>query len=136
MSCRSGKDRDCRIWIGRIVPDGSVETIADRQSTINGQLLEQSGVGAFSGQQGMPSGIAISESIDAETSTPAEVIAADCAAAGRASGVATRPSTATTDSTLAKAVKIFTGDGYHRLRWRGRWSDAISRQRELTLQVR
>jgi hypothetical protein len=117
------------------VPDGSVETVADRQRAINGQLFEQSGVGAFSGQHGMPSGIAISESIDAETSTLTEGIALGCATTGRVSGVATRPITATTDKNLAKAIRMFTGDEYHRPGWSGRCSDAFSQQRELTLQI-
>jgi hypothetical protein len=44
-----------------MVLDGNVDTVADRQSAIKGQLFEQSGMGALSGQHGMPSGIAMSE---------------------------------------------------------------------------
>jgi hypothetical protein len=100
-------DQDCRICIGSMVPDGSVETVPDRQSAINGQLFEQSGAGAFSGQHGMPSGIAISESV-AETSMLAEGMAPGCAAAGRASGATTSPNTATRQSSREIAISSFT----------------------------
>jgi hypothetical protein len=127
-------DWDCRIRVGRVVLNGNVETTPDRQRAINGQLFEQSGAGAFSGQHGMSSGIAIWESV-AETPTAAEDIAVDCAAAGRASGVTTSPTTATAHKILDKAIQIFTEEEYHRPACGERCWEASSRQRELTLQA-
>jgi hypothetical protein len=90
-----------------MVLDGSVDTAPDRHRAINGQPFEQSGMGALSGQHGMPSGIAISESV-AATPMPAEGMAPGCAAAGRANGAKTSPSTASRQSIREMAICSFT----------------------------